>query len=167
LSVFVLDKRKQPPMPCSEKRARLLLERGRAVVVRRYAFTIRIKDRIGGETQSVRVKIDPGSKVTGLALVGNEGTNHPAIVLSLIELAHRGRQISEALTARRGFRRRRRNANLRDREPLPVADRVASGTGAVPIACQIAGERTKGRRKSMSPLPGVDDLRRWIGLGSP
>jgi hypothetical protein len=117
LSVFVLDKRKQPLMPCSEKRARLLLERGRAVVVRRYPFTIRIKDRIGGETQSVRVKIDPGSKVTGLALVRNEGTNHPATVLSLIKLAHRGRQISEALTARRGFRRRRRNANLRYRAP--------------------------------------------------
>jgi hypothetical protein len=30
---------------------------------------------------------------------------------------HRGRQISEALTARRSMRRRRRNANLRHRAP--------------------------------------------------
>ncbi|WP_075879595.1 RNA-guided endonuclease IscB [Vreelandella massiliensis] len=32
MAVFVLDKGKQPLMPCREKRARLLLERGRAVV---------------------------------------------------------------------------------------------------------------------------------------
>jgi hypothetical protein len=39
LSVFVLDQRKRPVMPCCEKRARLLLERGRAVVDRRDPFT--------------------------------------------------------------------------------------------------------------------------------
>ncbi|WP_235825513.1 RRXRR domain-containing protein [Vreelandella rituensis] len=33
MAVFVLGKNKQPLMPCSEKRARLLLERDRAVVV--------------------------------------------------------------------------------------------------------------------------------------
>ena len=32
-------------MPCSEKRARLLLKRGRARVARRYPFTIRLIDR--------------------------------------------------------------------------------------------------------------------------
>jgi 5-methylcytosine-specific restriction endonuclease McrA len=115
MSVFVLDKRKKPLMPCSERRARLLLERGRAVVHRRYPFAIRLKDRVGGETQPVRVKLDPGSKITGIAVVANEGTNHPATVKTLVELAHRGRQISETLTARRGFRRRRRSANLRYR----------------------------------------------------
>jgi hypothetical protein len=67
LAVFVLDKCKEPLMPCSEKRARLLLTCGRAVVVRRYPFTIRLKDRVGGEVQPVRVKIDPGSKTTGIA----------------------------------------------------------------------------------------------------
>jgi 5-methylcytosine-specific restriction endonuclease McrA len=117
LTVFVLDKRKQPLMPCSEKRARLLLTRGRAVVVRRYPFAIRLKDRVGGEVQPVRVKIDPGSKTTGIAVVTDEDGNKPAKVLCLFELSHRGRQISEALTARRAFRRRRRGANLRYRAP--------------------------------------------------
>ncbi len=59
MSVFVLHKRKRPLMPCTEKRARLMLERGRAVVHKRYPFTIRLKDRIGGDVQPVRVKIDP------------------------------------------------------------------------------------------------------------
>ncbi len=62
MAVLVLDKRKQPLMPCSEKRARLLLERGRAVVVRVHPFTIRLKDRVGGDTQPVRIQIDPGSR---------------------------------------------------------------------------------------------------------
>ena len=69
MSVFVVDKRKKPLMPCTEKRARLLLERGRAVVHRRYPFTIRLKARAGGDVQPVRLKLDPGSKTTGIAIV--------------------------------------------------------------------------------------------------
>ncbi|MBV8608196.1 MAG: RRXRR domain-containing protein, partial [Singulisphaera sp.] len=68
MSVFVIDKRKKPLMPCSEKRARQLLERRRAVVHRLDPFTIRLKDRVGGDVQPVRIKLDPGSKVTGLAI---------------------------------------------------------------------------------------------------
>src|SRR5690606_8380479 len=45
MAVFVLDRRKQPLMPCSEKRARLLLARGRARVHRLHPFTIRLVDR--------------------------------------------------------------------------------------------------------------------------
>jgi 5-methylcytosine-specific restriction endonuclease McrA len=107
MSVFVVDKRKLPLMPCSEKRARLLLARGRAVVVRVYPFAIRLKDRIGGDIQPVRVKIDPGSKTTGIAVVRENGQKQH--VLALMELIHRGRQISKSLEQRRAFRRRRRN----------------------------------------------------------
>ena len=114
MSVFVLDRRKQPLMPCSEKRARLLLGRGRAVVVRAYPFTIRLKDRTGGIIQPVRIKIDPGSKTTGIAVVRESGQKQHA--LALMELAHRGRQISKSLEQRRAFRRRRRN-QLRYRAP--------------------------------------------------
>ena len=77
--VFVLDRRKKPLMPCSEKRARLLLERGRARVHRVRPFTIRLVDRLQAdcELQPVRVKIDPGSKATGLALVREIETVEP------------------------------------------------------------------------------------------
>lgn len=103
-------------MPCSEKRARLLIERGRAVVVRRYPFTIRLNDRVGGDTQPLRLKLDPGSRVSGLALA-REGEAGTQAVLWLAELRHRGGQIRDALTQRRAFRRRRRGANLRYRAP--------------------------------------------------
>ena len=112
MAVFVLDKRKKPLMPCSEKRARLLLERGRAVVARRHPFTIRLKDRAGGVTQALRLKLDPGSRASGVALVReNESAQH---VRWLGEIEHRGQRIRKRLDARRGFRRHRRG-NLRYR----------------------------------------------------
>ena len=118
MTVFVLDSRKKPLMPCSEKRARLLLERGRARVHRMVPFAIRLLDRLQAESvlQPVRLKADPGSKTTGLALVREKETVHPetgevvltAVVLMLLELQHRGADISRSMEQRsnhRGFRR--------------------------------------------------------------
>lgn len=113
-------------MPCTEKRARLLLERGRARVHRLIPFVIRLVDRQveDSEFQPLRLKLDPGSKTTGLALVrdtevldlSTREIQTGVAVLNLLELVHRGKQISEALTARRQMRRRRRN-QLRHRAP--------------------------------------------------
>jgi 5-methylcytosine-specific restriction endonuclease McrA len=102
-------------MPCSEKRARLLLARGRALVHRMFPFVIRLTDRTDGVRQDIALKIDPGSKKTGIALVRQSATS--AAVLNLIELEHRGASISEALMQRAGYRRRRRSSNLRYRAP--------------------------------------------------
>ncbi len=115
--VFVLDKNGNPLMPCTEKRARLLLERDRACVHRILPFVIRLKDRKvdSCKFQPLRIQIDPGSRFTGMALV-REKTEDSIVVLNLFELVHRGRQISESLTARRNMRRRRRN-QLRYRAP--------------------------------------------------
>ncbi|MCL4526542.1 MAG: RNA-guided endonuclease IscB [Gammaproteobacteria bacterium] len=124
MAVLVLDKRKRPLMPCSEKRARLLLERGRARVHRMVPFTIRLVDRRVEDSvlQPVRLKLDPGSKATGMALVREKETVDAATgevlrtltVMMLLELRHRGHAIRDALTSRRAFRRRRRG-NLRYR----------------------------------------------------
>lgn len=126
MAVFVVDRHKKPLMPCSEKRARKLLARGRARVHRLIPFSIRLIDREVRDCalQSLKIKLDPGSQTTGIALVRdtettNEGTGEVKTtvhVLNLFELTHRGRQISEALTARRQTRRRRRG-NLRYRKP--------------------------------------------------
>jgi 5-methylcytosine-specific restriction endonuclease McrA len=126
MAVFVLDKRKNPLMPCSEKRARKLLSAGRARVHRLIPFAIRLIDRSidDCQLQPLVIKIDPGSKFTGIALVRESETIDPGsgeiqksiVVLNLFELAHRGRKISESLTSRRQMRRRRRG-NLRYRAP--------------------------------------------------
>lgn len=126
MAVFVLDRSGKAVMPCSEKRARLLLARGRARVHRVVPFVIRLVDCDAESCmlQPLRIKLDPGSKTTGLALVrdteqvetSSGEIQRGAAVLNLFELVHRGRQISEALTARRAMRRRRRG-NLRYRAP--------------------------------------------------
>ena len=126
MAVFVLDTQGQALMPCTEKRARLLLARGRARVHRLVPMVIRLVDRqvASCDLQPLRLKLDPGSKTTGLALVRDAQIIDPqtgemqtaAVVLNLMELVHRGKQISEALTARRQMRRRRRS-NLRHRAP--------------------------------------------------
>ncbi len=125
--VFVLDRSGQPLMPCSEKRARLLLARHRARVHRLLPFAIRLIDRRAADCafQPLQLKLDPGSKTTGVALVrtvehidGATGeVRIEAAVLNLFDLVHRGRQISAALIQRAAFRRRRRGANLRYRAP--------------------------------------------------
>src|SRR5689334_21530759 len=119
--VFVLDKHKKPLMPCTPRRARLLLSRKRAVVHRLQPFTIRLKGRAVQESvlQPVVLKIDPGSHTTGVALVRveqtSEGEVHHALLLS--EVTHRGEAVRDRLRKRAARRRRRHSANLRYRPP--------------------------------------------------
>lgn len=117
MAVYVLDKRGKPLMPCSEKRAKLLLARGRARVHRVKPFCIRLVDRLleNSALQDLAIKIDPGSKVTGLAVVREKAQS--GTVLNLMELTHRGATIKKTLLQRAGYRRRRRSQNLRYRAP--------------------------------------------------
>ena len=127
MAVFVWDRNGKALMPCNEKRARLLLERGRARVHRVLPFVIRLIDRSADSCtfQALRLKLDPGSKTTGMALVRE--FNNGVAVLNLFDLVHRGRQISEALTARRNMRRARRGRNTRYRAPRFLNRRKPNG----------------------------------------
>ncbi|WP_151669989.1 RNA-guided endonuclease IscB [Nitrincola schmidtii] len=158
MAVFVLDKRKKPLMPCSEKRARQLVERGRAVVHKMRPFSIRLKDRLAGESsfQPLHVKIDPGSKTTGLAVVReDEQKPENQSVLSLFELIHRGFQIKQALEQRRAFRRRRRS-QLRYR-PARFNNRTKP-TGWLPPSLQHRVDTTVAwvkRLIKLAPISGI------------
>lgn len=158
MAVFVLDKRKKPLMPCSEKRARQLIERGRAVVHKMRPFSIRLKDRLAGESsfQPLHVKIDPGSKTTGLAVVReDEQKPENQSVLSLFELIHRGFQIKQALEQRRAFRRRRRS-QLRYR-PARFNNRTKP-TGWLPPSLQHRVDTTATwvkRLIKLAPISGI------------
>jgi len=112
--VFVLDRHQKPLMPCTEKRARLLLERGRAVIYRMAPFTIRLKDRevTASAFQPLRLKLDPGSKVTGMAAVLEGAGGAKAVLFG--EIRHKP-GIKATLDARRALRRARRNRRTRYR----------------------------------------------------
>jgi len=114
-SVFVISSTQKPLMPTRPARARKLLTAGRAAVYRLHPFTIILKDRTDGEVQTVEVKVDPGSKTTGIALVG-QFEQQGAVVLFGANLNHRGQAIKNALESRRSLRRGRRGRNTRYRE---------------------------------------------------
>ena len=73
--VLVVDHERKPCAPVHPGRARHLLNRGRASVLRRYPFTLILKAGERAEAADpLRLKIDPGSKTTGLALL-NDSTS--------------------------------------------------------------------------------------------
>lgn len=102
-------------MPCSVFRARELLSKNKAAVFKIYPFSIILKDRIEGDIQELEVKIDPGSKTTGIALVGNFQKGRTVIWAA--NLQHRGNIIHLALIARKALRRGRRSRKTRYRAP--------------------------------------------------
>jgi RRXRR protein len=111
--VFMLDRNKQPLMPCHSARARELLHEGKAAVYRRMPFTIILRERAGGDVQPIEFKTDPGSKITGIALVGKFKRGDKVIFAA--NLKHRGQAIKDALESRsslRGGRRVRKTSGL-------------------------------------------------------
>jgi 5-methylcytosine-specific restriction endonuclease McrA len=82
-------------------------------VYRQFPFTIILKIEVSEpEVQSLRIKLDPGSRVTGMAIV-NDATGE---VVFAAELSHRGQKIKAALDDRRSIRRSRRHRKTRYRK---------------------------------------------------
>lgn len=102
-------------MPCHPARSRELLNKGKAKVFRFKPFIIILTKREEGNTQPIEYKVDPGSKQTGIALVGD--FKRGKRVIFAINLEHRGQRIKDLLEKRRAIRRQRRNRKTRYREP--------------------------------------------------
>jgi len=93
MSVFVLDRRGKPLMPCSEKRASKLLASGRARVHRLTPFVIRLVDVSAQDCalQPLMVKIDPGSnRPSNLTKVLQRGDGYGYQQQPKIALASKG-----------------------------------------------------------------------------
>src|SRR6476620_5509704 len=108
--VFVLDTKKRPLNPIRPGLARKLLTNGNAAVFKRYPFTLILKVEVTSHQEPITLKIDPGSKTSGLALVQGES------VIFGAELTHRGQAIKASLESRRSLRRGRRNRHTRYRK---------------------------------------------------
>lgn len=110
--VFVLDANKQPLEPCTPGMARSLLKAGKAAVFRQYPFTIILNKAVQPkEFKQFQLKLDPGSKTTGIAILrGNK-------LIWAAQLTHRGQQIKDDLESRRSLRRSRRGRKTRYRKP--------------------------------------------------
>jgi 5-methylcytosine-specific restriction endonuclease McrA len=116
--------------------------------------------------QPVRVKISPGAKKTGMALLRQEETTQH--VLHLSEIEHRGEIVRKKLQQRLAYRRRRRSVNLRYRAPrfdnrgrpagwLPPslrsrADNILSWTGRYMRLCPVSAISLERVRFDMQAL---------------
>jgi len=109
--VFVLNRSKKPLNMITNAEARILLRKKLAVVHKIYPFTIRLRDNsCGSEDRAYTVKIDPGSKHTGIAIVDDKDQ-----VVILAEIEHRGHIIKKSLNSRRAVRKSRRQRKTRYR----------------------------------------------------
>jgi len=105
--VFVVGTNKQPLDPIHPGHARVLLTQGKAAVWRRYPFTLILKTSVQNpRVSSLRIKIDPGSKTTGLAVV-NDTTGQ---VVFAAELVHQGDKIAPRSSGRPGAAKARSSA---------------------------------------------------------
>ncbi len=149
-SVFVLDTNKQPCDPVHPAAARKLLDQGRAAVFKRYPFTIILKEERQREPKPLRLKIDPGSKLSGLAVTDENR------VLFAAELQHRGQRIRAALEERRSLRRGRRYRKTRYRPTRFNNRRRAEGWLPPSLGSRIANVGTWVRRLSkIAPIQAL------------
>ncbi|MBT9147765.1 MAG: CRISPR-associated endonuclease Cas9 [Syntrophomonadaceae bacterium] len=97
-------------------------------------FTIRLKDRTveQSQLQPLRLKLDPGSKTTGLAILREDDSESSTAIL-LAELRHKP-GIKEKLDDRSTQRRNRRNRKTRYREKR--FDNRAKPSGWLPPSLQ-------------------------------
>ena len=108
--VFVLDKTKKSLNPTTNGKARWLLNNGYAVIYKYQPFTIRLKKKVENPNLKEYVlKIDPGSKTTGLSI------SNGSEVVFLANLHHRAETIKKNLDQRWDHRRFRRS-QLKHRE---------------------------------------------------
>lgn len=154
MRIFVLDRNLNPLDPCHPARAIELLQKRRAKVYRRYPFTIVLQDRTveDSATHPHRIKIDPGSKTTGIAIVQEETGR----VTNAFEISHRGQQIKNSLESRRALRRGRRNRKTRYREPRFLNRTRKPGWLPPSLESRIANIETWVRRiKKLCPITAI------------
>ena len=150
--VFVMDTEKRPLNPISPAKARILLTQKKAAVFRHQPFTIILKYAVKSSVEDLRLKIDPGSKFTGIALV-NDGTGE---VVWGADIQHRGMVIKNALESRRSLRRGRRGRKTRYRQPRFLNRTRAKGWLAPSLMSRVENVITwVNRLRKLAPISAI------------
>ena len=107
--VYVINKNKKPLMPCKPAKAKHLLKMGKAKVIRKNPFTIKLQWDCEENTQEVVAGMDAGSKTIGCAAVANG----KAVYQSQVQTRQ---DVSKKMQQRKMYRRNRRNRKTRYRK---------------------------------------------------
>ncbi|GET44571.1 RNA-guided endonuclease IscB [Microseira wollei] len=151
--VFVIDTDSRPLDPVHPAQARQLLRNKKAAVYKRFPFTIILKEsRPSSPVSPLRLKLDPGAKTTGIALI-DDGTGE---VVFAAQLKHRGFAIRDALTSRRQLRRSRRNRKTRYRKPRFLNRTRPQGWLAPSLQSRVENIRTWVERlRRVAPITAI------------
>ena len=101
--------RGEPLMPCSQRKARLLLKEGKAKIIGYKPFTIQLLQATGESTQDIHIGVDTGAKHIGIAVTSEDK------VLAKGEIELRD-GVHEKMELRSILRRVRRNRKTRYRQ---------------------------------------------------
>ena len=170
--VYVLHQDGTPLMPTRPAKARHLLDAGKAVVVQRDPFTIRLTVPSGKHVQPVTVGVDLGAKVVGVAAIGDGRVLYQGEVILRDDIRWR-------MDRRRSYRRTRRSRKCRYRAPrfnnraasrrkgrlppsirskvdttIKVVRRVASFLPVSLIRVEVANFDTQAMQAGQKRLPG-------------
>ncbi|MCK5813626.1 MAG: HNH endonuclease, partial [Cocleimonas sp.] len=109
MKVFVINLQGETLMPCSSRKARLLLEGDKAKVIHRSPFTIQLNYGSTGYKQDLTLGVDTGHSEVGLSVVSKTKEVFSAI-------AKMRNDISSKMVTRRRYRRQKRS-QLRYHKP--------------------------------------------------
>ena len=107
--VYVLNMRGEPLMPCRQRKARILLNDGKAKIVNYNPFTIQLKTATGENKQEITLGVDAGSKKVGISA----STEKKELYASETQLRN---DIVDLIATKAQFRRARRNRKTRYRQ---------------------------------------------------
>ena len=110
VGAYVLNRRGKPLMPCSPRKARLLLKQAKASVVKRAPFTIKLNIAAGVAEQPITLGLDSGYTSLGLSAV-SEGKELYRAQVKLRE------DMVKLISVRRNYRRARRHRKTWYRKP--------------------------------------------------
>lgn len=101
--------RGEPLMPCTQRKARLLLKENKAIIYKYNPFTIQLTYATGETKQDCHIGIDTGSKYIGLAVT----SENKVLFKGEVELRQ---DVKSNLETRRMYRRSRRSRKTRYRQ---------------------------------------------------
>jgi len=108
--IYVLNQRGKPLMPCSPRKARLLLKEEKADVVNRTPFTIQLTTATGESKQDIKLGVD-----SGFIHIGLSATTEKKEVLAAEVILRK--DIVDLNSERRSYRKTRRNRKTWYRKP--------------------------------------------------
>lgn len=109
MRVFVKNMKEQSLMPCSQRKARVLLKEDKAKIYSYNPFTIQLLYQTGESVQQCSIGIDTGSKNIGIAIM----SSNKVLAKAEIELRQ---DVKDNLTSKKILRRNRRNRKTRYRK---------------------------------------------------